>query len=1125
VKPSPASADYLDTLNPEQREAVEHFEGPALVLAGAGSGKTRVLTTRIAHLVHEHGVPPERILAVTFTNKAAGEMRERVARLLGGEPRGMWMGTFHSLGARVLRRHAHRLGWPNAFTIFDAEQSLRQIKRTQDELQVDPKRFNPKAVRAMISDAKNQLVSPQAFREQHESGFDLFARTVARVYPAYQSALADQDTFDFDDLLVKPVELFEAHESVLEGYRERFAFLLVDEYQDTNHAQFRFLRLLAEKHGNLMVVGDDDQCVVDGTPITTGSGALPAERIREGSTVRGAAGAGHSAHARVRAARTRPYRGPVVEIETASGHGLRATPNHLTFARPGPDAGLWHVCLMERAGTGFRLGITRGIPGRRAGVLADGPPVRSRPRDADRLWIVRACGSERDARFHEALLSARFGLPAELDGAGGRSTAPARGDPDRPFDASETARAAGRLMDALGIFAEYPHHVPGAVVRGRRARRRVQLTLFGDGFHRGRPWADHRIQLVTSGGGVRSFVVEAGFPVRTRRGAAWRAETAREDHDDAWGVARRLAARIEGSFRVRARLVDDGGVGTGAFALHPLAHVHPGMEVAVLGDGGRVEVDRVVTRRDADHDGRVHDLEVDDLRSYFAGGICVHNSIYGWRGADIRNILDFEATFPGAVVIRLERNYRSTDRILQAANHVIAENLNRKGKTLRTEREQGEALTLVESVDETDEARWVVDEIRARYENGPALHTHRDFAILYRTNAQSRALEDAFRRQAIPYQIVGGVRFYERREIQDVLGYLRLISNPRDQDAFARVVNYPRRGIGDSSLEGLRRFATARGASLLEAAAVATGSDDVPTGGARSLEAFAELVSRYSARAAQLRVGELLEELVEELRLYQALEDEGPEGEDRADNVRELIAGALDFDAELLARLDPDEVDAFTELDLFLQQVALVADVDRHDPDADAVTLMTLHNAKGLEFPVVFITGLEDGLFPLARAYDSPADLEEERRLFYVGITRARDKLYLAHARQRRRAGEYTYGRLSPFVEAIPVGLVDARATPLLESARHSTPHRERRRFDAADRGGWVPEPEVDLTYDQDAPRYVKGERVLHGTFGSGTVLEITGFGKDTKVTVDFDDIGRKRLLVRYANLERDWTA
>ncbi len=756
-----SESSLVGSLNPEQRVAVEHFEGPALVLAGAGSGKTRVLTTRVAHLVHEHGVPIDRILAVTFTNKAAGEMRERIGQFLGGEPRGMWMGTFHALGARLLRRHAHLLGWDRSFTIFDAEQSLRQIKRTLQSLDIDPKRFSPKAVRAMMSGAKNQLVSPASFRDQHEGGFDLFARTVARVYPAYQKALKDQNAFDFDDLLVKPVELFTAHPGVLEQYRARFSFLLVDEYQDTNHAQFRFLALLAEGHGNLMVVGDDDQ------------------------------------------------------------------------------------------------------------------------------------------------------------------------------------------------------------------------------------------------------------------------------------------------------------------------------------------------------------------------------SIYGWRGADLRNILDFEETWPGATVIRLERNYRSTATILEAANAVISENVHRKGKTLRTEREGGEGIDRVECADENDEARVVVDEISRRYEHGPGLHNYRDFAILYRTNAQSRALEDAFRRKGVPYQIVGGVRFYERREIQDVMGYLRLLSNPLDEDAFRRVVNYPRRGIGNRSIERLVEGAEAEGVGLLEAASRASELGGIPTGGARALERFAGLISTWSARAATVRVGPLLEDLVEELDLYRHLEDEGPEGEDRIDNVKELIAGAMDFDAQTLEELDPDEIDTFSELDLFLQRVALVADVDRLDPDSDAVTMMTLHNAKGLEFPVVFITGLEDGLFPLSRAYDEPAEMEEERRLFYVGITRAEDKLFVCHARQRRRAGEYMYGRLSPFVEAIPEALIEGRTSSRLESVRGSTPHRRRPRFerDAADDRRFVPDETFEPSFNQDGPRYVKGERVAHATFGSGTVKEVTGFGKDTKVTVDFDDVGRKRLLVRYANLEKDWIA
>ena len=750
-----AGIDLLHGLNAEQQSAVEYFEGPLLVLAGAGSGKTRVLTTRVAHLMLEHMVPPERILAVTFTNKAAREMQGRIRAMLGSDPVGMWIGTFHALGARLLRRHAPLLGWTNSFSIFDAEQSLRQLKRIQQGLGVDPKRWSPQAIRSQMSSAKNRLIGPKPFLEEHGEGADLFLRRVASVYSAYEASLAVQNAFDFDDLLIKPVELFESKREVLERYRRRFAFILVDEYQDTNAAQFRFLELLTSHHENLMVVGDDDQ------------------------------------------------------------------------------------------------------------------------------------------------------------------------------------------------------------------------------------------------------------------------------------------------------------------------------------------------------------------------------SIYRWRGADIRNILDFEQTFPQAAVIRLERNYRSSERILDAANAVIALNVERKGKILRTERSGGELLTVIETFDESDESRSVVGEIEARYDGGPGLHNYRDFALLYRTNAQSRALEDALRRKGIPYQIVGGVRFYERREIQDVLAYLRLVSNPRDEGAFERVVNYPRRGVGDRTVGGLRELARREGIGLLEAAERAHEAD-LPPVGARGLTAFAALVRRYAARATGLRVGVLLHELVEELYVLKLLREEGAEGEDRAENVKELLAGALAFDAEVQGNLEREEIDTFSELDLFLQQVALVADIDRHDPEADAVLLMTLHNAKGLEFPIVFITGLEDGLFPLARAYDEPAELEEERRLFYVGITRAQDKVYLTHARQRRRAGDYVYGRLSPFVSSLPAALLDRRTSPLLErTGSYSTPHRSR--VGRATPDPFDADPEYEPAYDQDAPHYMKGERVAHGSFGSGTIVEISGFGRDTKVTVNFDTVGRKKLLVRYANLERDF--
>ena len=755
-------APYLRGLNRQQQEAVAHFEGPLLVLAGAGSGKTRVLTARICHLVRHHGIPPHRILAVTFTNKAAGEMRERVRGLLEEEPAGMWLGTFHSLGARILRRHAPRLGWSSTFTIYDQDQSLRQIKRAQEDVGIDSKRWSPKAFRAHISGAKNQLISAQDFVEENGDSFDLMARQVARVYPVYQDSLRNHDAFDFDDLLMKPVELLESFPEVLEGYRKRFSFLLVDEYQDTNRAQFRFLELLAQGSENLMVVGDDDQ------------------------------------------------------------------------------------------------------------------------------------------------------------------------------------------------------------------------------------------------------------------------------------------------------------------------------------------------------------------------------SIYAWRGADIRNILDFESTFPGAATVRLEQNYRSSGNILDAANQVIRHNVHRKGKTLRTDRPGGEVITLAETLDETDEARWIEEEIQARRSQEPD-RTHRDFAILYRTNAQARAMEDAFRRQGIPYQVVGGVRFYERREIQDVLAYLRLISNPRDGGAFDRIVNYPRRGVGSTSVLRLREWSQSRGISLLEAASTGAEVPNLPKAGGQALQEFATLIQRFSARAAQVRVGVLLEELVEELKLLERLRDEGPDGDDRAENVKELIAGALDFDAELLEEEDLPR-DRFTELDLYLQRVALVAEVDLHDPSADSVTLMTLHNAKGLEFPVVFISGLEDGLFPLSRAYDDPEALEEERRLFYVGITRAKEKLYLTHARQRRRAGEFMMGRLSPFADAIEENLTELRPSPRLRKSSHlgfgdgfGDDFGRRRPGRKAKEESWSDGPSFQEDFNQDLPRFVKGERVSHQTFGSGTVLEVSGFGPDLKVTVNFDSVGKKKLLARYADLEKDY--
>jgi DNA helicase-2/ATP-dependent DNA helicase PcrA len=742
--------DLLSGLNPAQREAVEHGPGPLLVLAGAGSGKTRVLTRRVARLIEHEGVSPHAILTVTFTNKAAGEMRARIADLLGSEPSGMWTGTFHAIGARMLRIHAGLVGRTPSFTIYDEDDTLAAVKHVMERLRISTKDRPPQAIVAAISDARNALVSST---EYERLAMDPFSRSAAAVYRELENVMRQANAVSFDDLLVLPVRILEQNPDVLERYRRRFKHILVDEYQDTNRAQYRFVSLLGSEHGNVTVVGDDDQ------------------------------------------------------------------------------------------------------------------------------------------------------------------------------------------------------------------------------------------------------------------------------------------------------------------------------------------------------------------------------SIYGWRGADIRNILDFENDFPGAKVVRLEENYRSTPQILAVANAAISANTSRKGKTLRTTRSGGDTVHVVAALDERDEAEYVVEEISERryaVRGRPLRH----FAVLYRTNSQSRAMEEALRRHSIPYRLVGAIRFYDRREIKDLLAWLRLIANPSDDEAFRRAVAAPRRGVGETTLDALASFASTAGIPMFVASTHARFAGSLRPSTREALQVFADLVNRLNEKARESSVTELLRDLVIEIGYENHLKAEGPGATERIDNVRELIAGAVETVQD-----EGGEV-GLTPLDHFLQRATLVTSADALDPSADAVTLMTLHNAKGLEFPVVFLTGLEEGLFPLSRAREQIDTLEEERRLFYVGVTRAEDTLLISHARSRRRNGETMPSMRSSFLSEIPASLVRDRATIKLRGSAQQW-----ERPSAADRRpgipvGWsrpAPFMHRDEDVSQDLPRFVKGERVKHGKFGSGTIYELSGVGKETKVTVDFDDetVGRKRLVVAYAGLER----
>ena len=762
--------DLLRGLNPAQRDAAEHVHGPILVIAGAGSGKTRVLTARIAHLIDSHGVPPGRIFAVTFTNKAAGEMKHRIGELLSRDPGGLWIGTFHSLSARLLRREAERLGFSRQFTIYDEDDRLSLIRRIMDERDHPVKLFPPKLIQNMISSAKNRMEGADTLAAS--APHDPVVRVAADVYSAMQRALLTANAMDFDDLMLHPLTLFRENPDVLERWQRRFDFLLVDEFQDTNRAQYELVKLLGRGHNNVFGVGDEDQ------------------------------------------------------------------------------------------------------------------------------------------------------------------------------------------------------------------------------------------------------------------------------------------------------------------------------------------------------------------------------SIYGWRGADLRNLRDLQRDFGEARVVKLEENYRSTRPILDAANAVITNNPGRIAKTLRTRRPGGESIIVLAAADERDEAEWIARELAKRCADGAA---HSECAILYRTNAQSRALEEAMRRAGIPYQIIGAISFYDRREVKDILAYLRLIANPNDDEAFLRAIAVPRRGVGDVALASLADQAREWNVPLLAASERAETIAALRPNLRAAFKSFADLVNGLRNRVGESAPVTVMEEIVQAIQYETVLAAEGVEGIERWENVRELIAAAAEW-SEVV-----DEEEQGTPLQRFLNEAALLSAIDTSEGKPDGVTLMTLHTAKGLEWPIVAIGGMEEGLFPSSRALESPDGLEEERRLCYVGITRAKDTLILTWARARRRGGQLMPGIPSRFLRELPPELVDERRTSFAvggtggwnnqrswAGGRESSGFGRTRQTPAyknvpppREREGVFVTPPADAAAveSQDLPRFVKGERVRHRRFGSGAILGLSGLGKDLKVSVAFDDpeIGTKQLLVAFAGLERDW--
>lgn len=1081
--------DFLDTLNPAQKTAVTAGEGPILVLAGPGSGKTRVLTQHIAYLIGYQGVRPYQMLAVTFTNKAAREMEHRVQALLGEEmTRGLLLGTFHATCARILRRESDRLPVSNEFVIFDADDQQKVVKTAIKELNLNDKVYRPVVVHAAISRAKNELIKPDDFpvvtyRDE----------AVKRVYQRYQEMLQQSNGVDFDDLLLMTTNLMAEHPDVREKYAQRFRHVLVDEFQDTNIAQYTLLKYLCSAHNNIFVVGDPDQCFPTGTPIQTPNGAVPIESLDVGDVVIAASGRGSTLASRVNHVGKQIFKGNLVHVTTKTGASFRATPNHVVFARLGLQPGLHYVYLMYRRDKGYRIGIASHA--RSDGVsdlLQVGLRVRSNAENADKIWVLKVCENREDAHYWETFYSVQYGIPTTVFHVRGRRMRMSQKKIDSLFQKIDTASNVKKLFADMEISFQYPHYTPQGTYRNV-----INLRYFGDGRITGQsPWHAHRVDLWSSEQKLAETLREAGYNPRIRSRNNWRVGLNRLNYDDIQQTAHKLSLDAGGlEIVVGAFLTESANSAlTPRFSLMPASHLHPTMLVAIEKDGTIIEDEIVEVLREP-YQGDVYDLEVDNLHNYLAGGIVVHNSVYRWRGADYRNVQRFEQDFPGAQVILLEQNYRSRQMILDAAMGVIDKAPRRRKKKLFTERGGGEKVVFYEALDDYGEASFVVDTI-AQLVAGKQFEPG-ECAVMYRTNAQSRLIEEAFLQARLPYRLVGAQRFYGRREVKDVIAFLRLAQNPDDEISLDRVINIPPRGIGDKTIMTLhlvgREAKTSPGQVLLD---MARGSDS-PYWGKFSgratlpLADFGGMLAAWRGLLDTYTVPELFDRILKDINYKEHLDDGTEEGKDRLDNVMELRRLAEEYQTRTLAE--------------FLENVALVSDQDTLS-EGNVPTLLTMHAAKGLEFGAVFIVGLDDGVLPHSRSFDEPEEMEEERRLFYVGITRAKERLYLVRAMRRGGRGYAEETVESRFLEDIPGELISGKGRA------------PKRRGDGSGYDSWkLPSPGRPAPIIEQ--KFRVGMRVSHPIWKDGIVLDSRIQSGDEIVDVIFESVGIKRLSASLANL------
>jgi DNA helicase-2/ATP-dependent DNA helicase PcrA len=1072
----------LEGLNAEQRRAVETTEGPLLIQAGAGSGKTKTLAHRIAYIIATGKATPYDILAVTFTNKAAKEMRERVAGLLGNNAANRdfmpYMGTFHSICVRILRQDGELIGIPRRFVIFDESDRLHAVKQASKQQQIDEKSFPPRQLASMISNAKNELVSPE---EYARTAMTPLQHAAADVYPLYEKALHEAVALDFDDLIQRTVTMLQREPVIRKKWRERFKYILVDEYQDTNAAQYTLIKLLTNATDNVAVVGDDWQCLVSGSLVETVNGHKKIEDIRSGDMVRAATGYGKTGYHKVLNRKKFTYKGDVIRVKTATGKELTCTPNHLLFAAWGSTE-LYFVYLMDASDKGFRIGMTKGtrFDGKKNDI---GLRVRANQERADRMWIIKVCKSHQEAIYVESLFAYKYGIPMLVFHAyANRFMLIGQAYIDAIYKEIDTEKRARELMKDEGIAFDYPHFLPQATTRNGRKKVNLNVVLFGDRrVSNQSSWSASRISVYTTTRQDLQTLEKLGYTIRAGKQGTHRLEISSLDY----GKIEEIFASIQEVIGSEIRVCKYAFLTDKKFAFMPAGQIHPDMIVPIVEDG-RVIEDRVVSVDREAYADAVYDLDVEKVHNYIASGIAVHNSIYSWRGADYRNILKFEHDHPDCTVIKLEQNYRSTGNILDAAHAIISHNKNRSDKKLWTAAGRGMEVQLLQVVSERAESEAVIQRIRYAVDSGYRRYNH--FAVLYRTNAQSRPIEEAFIRYGIPYRIVGSQRFYDRKEIKDLMAYLRLIFQPEDRVSFLRVVNVPARSIGARSLDIFLSWQQRNNMSLLNALTQVQSCDNLSSKARKNLAEFAELLAAMREIMSDASPAGVIDSLVRRLDYYDYLSDGTAQAESRVENVKELLSVAQEYQEE--------------GMDIFLEEVALVSDVDQADFSSNAVTLMTLHAAKGLEFPVVFMVGMEETVFPHARVlYESDqSEMEEERRLCYVGMTRAREELYLLYASGRMLYGSTQHNPPSRFLSEIDGNFIPADGFTSLGLNDTVT--------------GVRPQPQEELRY---IPELQAGDTVRHQVFGLGKVVEADG----DAVTVYFKGKGAKKLNMSFAPIEK----